>query len=482
MSNNQELTSRQTSRNGLEAGAATGEITPRNSQFLFGYPFVRRYSTSVHDALLSSALYLSDGRTRVIFVANDIIFVGKPSATRIRERVSKLTSVPAGNIMITATHTHSGPITLDYLSNEGDPIVPKTDPEYVRFMEEVVVSVACEAVRRARPAEVGLSLANGLGIGTNRRDPKGPADPEVPVLVVRSVPDRKYLACMLVYSMHPTVLHEDSTLISADFPGMTKQFLQREVLGPDCPILYHTGPAGNQSPRHSTTANTFPEAERLGHLLGEAVAKVIPQIDYLTPVSLACLQRFVELPRSSFLPVEQAEAGLKLAKARLEHLRVSGAPRQQVRTAECDWFGAGEALTLARAATDSRLDQAIELCLPAEIQLVKVGPWAFVGWQGEIFVEYALAVKARAKDTYLISLANGELQGYIVTEEAAAEGAYEAGNALFAPAGGLVLVNETLAMLSRCGGLRDDGRARPPNEAKDGRLGESPVEGFGSSL
>ena len=83
--------------------------------------------------------------------------------------------------------------------------------------------------------------------------------------------------------------------------------------------------------------------------------------------------------------------------------------------------------------------------------MIKIGPWAFVGWQGEIFVEYGLAVKARAKDTYLISLANGELQGYIVTEAAVAEGAYEAGNALFAPASGLVLVNETLEMLTAGG-------------------------------
>ena len=68
--------------------------------------------------------------------------------------------------------------------------------------------------------------------------------------------------------MHPTVLHEDSTLVSGDFPAMTRQYLQEHVLGADCPVLYHTGPSGNQSPRHVTRANTFDEAERLGGLLG----------------------------------------------------------------------------------------------------------------------------------------------------------------------------------------------------------------------
>jgi neutral ceramidase len=252
----------------------------------------------------------------------------------------------------------------------------------------------------------------------------------------------------VVYSMHPTVLHEDSTLISADFPGMTRKYLQGEVLGPDCPVLYHTGPAGNQSPRYSTAANTFPEAEKLGRMLGKAIAKSISRIHYITPVSITCRQEFLELPPRSLPSVKQAQATLELAKARLTQLRAAGAPRPVVRTAEVDWFGAQETLTLARAEADKRLNPAIEASMPAEIQMTKIGPWAFVGWQGEMFVEYALAVKARAKNTYLISLANGELQGYIATEKAAAERAYEAECALFAPASGTVLVNKTLEMLA----------------------------------
>jgi hypothetical protein len=76
-----------------------------------------------------------------------------------------------------------------------------------------------------------------------------------------------------------------------------------------------------------------------------------------------------------------------------------------------------------------------------------IGSWTFVGWPGEIFVEYALAVKGEARDTYVISLANGELQGYITTEAAATEGGYEAANAIFAPQSGQVLVETTLRLL-----------------------------------
>jgi hypothetical protein len=383
----------------------------------------------------------------VIFIANDVIYISKASAARIRERVSAATSVPRGNIMITATHTHSGPKTVELLSSEGDPVIPRVDAEYVQFMEENIVLAAIEAVRTARPVEVGLGTADGTGIGTNRRDPMGPSNPEVPVLMVNSIPDRSHIACMVVYSMHPTVMHEDSTLISADFPGMTRNYLQHDVLGLDCPVLYHTGPAGNQSPRHSTADNSFPEAERLGRMLGEAIAKTISKIHYITAVSLACYQEFVDLPLRPLPSVEEAQAAIELAKAKLKRLRAAAAPRQQLRTAEVDCFGAEANLTLARAGTDHRLQRAIDSCLPAEIQMIKIGPWTFVGWQGEVFVEYALAVKAEAKNTYLVSLANGELQGYISTEEAAADGAYEAANALFAPASGTTLVKKTLEMV-----------------------------------
>lgn len=429
----------------LQAGSATVNISPLDSQFLFGYPHVSRYSTGIHDPLLSSALYLSDGQTPVMFIANDIIFVPKELARRVRARIEDQTGIPAANIMITATHTHSGPKTVDYLSNQDDPTVPPTDPAYVSLFEERIAEVATVAHRSAGPAEVGLAIADGTGVGTNRRDAAGPADPQVPVLMVRS--GGAPIACMVVYSMHPTVLHEDSTLISGDFPAMARRFLQRNLLGDACPVLYHTGPAGNQSPRHVVHEHTFAEAERLGTLLGGAIARVIPGIEYVSEAAVAARQAFVDLPTRTFPSVLKAKQRLDRAAARLAQLQASGAPGQEIRTAEVDWFGAEETLTLAKAADEGRLQAAIEACLPAEVQAMRVGPWWFVGWPGELFVEYALAVKARSARTFVISLANGELQGYIATQEAEEQGGYEASNALFAPQSGEKLVNTTLKLL-----------------------------------
>ncbi len=432
----------------LQAGAGVADISPVDSQFLYGYPHVERYSTGIHDPLLSSALHLCDGQTSILFVANDIIYVPKDLVARARARVEQATGVPAGNILISATHTHSGPVVLNSLIHADDSVIPAADPNYVRRLEDGIVAAAEAAVRSARPAEAGLACATAEGVGTNRRDPSGPADPQAPVLLVRDGNTHTPIAAMLVYSMHPTVLHEDSTLVSGDFPAMTRRYLQAGALPKDCPVLHHIGPAGNQSPRHCVRGQTFEEAQRLGGHLGRAVKVVLPDIEFHANLPLAASQDFVDLPVRTFPSVAQAEAKLQAVAEKLQRQRNDGTPRAQVRTTECDWFGAEETLTLAKAVRNGRLEQAHRSCLPAEIQILRVGHWRFVAWPGELFVEYALAVKAQSPDTFVLSCANGVLLGYIVTPEAAEEGGYEASNATFAPEAGDVLVRKTLKRLA----------------------------------
>src|SRR5437868_4139983 len=117
----------------LKAGANVTSITPEKSMFLAGYPHVKRHSTGVHDPLLSSAVYLEAGSERILIIANDIIYAPKPAVMHARAQISRRIGIPVQNIMISATHTHSGPKTTDTLSNEADTAVPKRDPEYLKF-------------------------------------------------------------------------------------------------------------------------------------------------------------------------------------------------------------------------------------------------------------------------------------------------------------------------------------------------------------
>jgi neutral ceramidase len=442
------MSSSPASDTGFRAGAAVTDLTPQRSVFLYGYPHVARDSTGVHDPLQCAALYLKDdGGAQALFLANDLIHLTKRITADIRAQINAATGIPGEAIMLTATHTHSGPIIVEHVSNAADTTVPKPDPEYLPWAMGQMVAAAVAAFKSARPAELGCEVARAKGVGTNRHNPAGPADPEVPILVARECNGGAPIAAMLVYGMHPTVLHEDSKLVSGDFPHFTRRFLQEKIFGPACPVLYHNGASGDQSPRHVTRGNTFVEAQRLGELLGQQIADVVPTIEFVREGRIVTRRKFVPLAVRKMPAHDAAERALKAARERFARLKREGAPRAEVRTAECDVFGAEETAELAHAAVDGRLAKAAADCSPAEIQLVEIGPWKFVSWPGEFFVEYALEVKRRASGTFVITLANGELQAYIVTAEADANAFYEARNALFSHENGPRMVEETLALI-----------------------------------
>ncbi|HRE79501.1 MAG TPA: neutral/alkaline non-lysosomal ceramidase N-terminal domain-containing protein [Opitutaceae bacterium] len=430
------------------AGASVVEITPQGSVFLFGYPHVSRYSTGVHDPLECAALYLRVGDEQTLFLANDLIYFDRDHAREIRERIAKVTGVPTEGIMISATHTHSGPVMTNNLSNSRDSVVPPVDEDYLTWLTERLILAAVEAKKVAQPAELGLVVAQAKGVGSNRHDPSAESDPEVPVLVARSTTTQRPLGCMMVYGMHPTVMHEDSTLISADFPGFTRRKLRSGVLGETCPIVYLLGVAGDQSPRHVTHANTFAEAQRIGELLADTITTALETIRYETPKHLRSRNVYLDLIARVFPNPSEALDRLTQTRARYEHLRATHASRQEVRTAECDVFGAEKTTLFSDAIADGRLDAAIRTGSPAEIQIIQIGSWRFVAWPGEFFVEYGLAVKAKAPPgTFLVTLANGQLQGYIATPKALAQGYYEATNAIFSVDNGPRFVEKTLALL-----------------------------------
>jgi neutral ceramidase len=430
----------------LKAGIARRDITPSSPMYLLGYPHFERISTGVHDPLYATALYLHDGIQAVIFISVDVLMLSHITVCACRDAISLQTGVPHGSILISTTHTHSAPVTVELLAFRGDALVPPVDPGYLAQVQDGIVAAAVGACQGAVPAQAAFTNAQVEGVGGNRHDPQGVRDPQVGLLVLRRVETRMPLVVSLVYSMHPTILHEDSRLVTADFPGFTRAALESYL--PGAQVIYHTGPCGNQSPRYHVSAQTFSEAERLGNRLADMVIQSIDRLqekDFTSDVPLAADQAFVELPERAFPPLAEAEARLQAAVAYHQELVRSGALHGPVRTAEVDVFGAEEAVVLARAQASGEIRALRKQYTPVEVQVIRVGPVFYVGLPGELFVEYGLAIKQQAgMPAYVISLANGELQGYIVTPDASG---YEASFSLFMPEAGQVLVEAALTRI-----------------------------------
>ena len=436
----------------LRAGGAGIEITPRlergHGPYLTGYPYAERHAEVIHDPLFASSLYLHDGRSGACFVSCDLLYVPGDLAARARRRIADALRLPVSHVMLTATHTHSGPLTVRLITHEADPTVPPSDADYLRYLEDHIVESACRARDYARPARLAYGEANGAELGGNRRDPSGPSHPRMPVLVARARDDDRTLAAMVVCSMHPTVLHEDSGCISGDFPGLARRWLH-EHLG-RFPLIHHMGASGNQSPRHVVRGNTIEEAYRLGHVLAQEIRHVAEDASNLVSPVIRCEQAFVALPAAKPPEVEAARAAAKAAEAAWRGAIQRGESRAVVRTAEVDWFGKRKALALAEAAEAGLVAKAVADRSPAEVQVIAIGPHAFVGWPGEVFVEFALDVVESHPEATIITLANGELHGYLVTQAAKDEGGYEASHALFdSPASGRALVTATLDLLGQ---------------------------------
>lgn len=432
----------------IKAGAAATCITPSTTQFLYGYPHVERYSTGVDTPLYSSALFLDDGTKKLLMISHDLLYFDKETVKTIREKIRVRTSIPGDCVMVTASHTHSGPITVNRVGNEKNSVIPPRDENYLSWVVDQVVENAVKAVNSACFAEIGLAKADSSQVGCNRRDPSGAKNSDVPVMVVRSAEEKKAIAVMMVVCIHPTVLHQDSNLISADFPGYTRKRLQEE-LG-DIPVIYHSGPSGNQSPRHLTRENTPREAKRLGDILAESALSGIKDIEFTSDITLKSNRTEVELPFNYFPSVEEAEKIEKDVREKLNRMREAGDDPKQTRTVECDWFGAERRLVLAKMNASGELKkQAAEKALPAEVQVFKIGEWIFSAWPGEVFVEFGLEVKAKAPNSFPIAYANGETQGYLVTKEAVAEGGYEASLGVFkSPDSPELLVSKTLELIA----------------------------------
>ena len=93
----------------LRAGAASVDISPGPGIPLAGYPHFPRHNTGIHDPLMAACIVLDDGATRVAIVCMDTLFFSRRYVQKVRQNTESSTGIPAANILICCSHTHSSP-------------------------------------------------------------------------------------------------------------------------------------------------------------------------------------------------------------------------------------------------------------------------------------------------------------------------------------------------------------------------------------
>ena len=218
---------------------------------------------------------------------------------------------------------------------------------------------------------------------------------------------------MVHYACHPVTV-QVQPLVSADFPGVVARFVESAGIG--CRhCLFLQGACGDVNPVRVTT--DFRDVERYGLMLaGETIKQI--QIALAAEAgpdthAVGAASRTVALPSRDLPPLHE------VADAHAEGVsRVASAPNGQDRAREeRALLGLTERLErVRRGARD----------VPAEVQVIRIGDFAFVGIPGEPFVEMGLGIKrdARAPRAICLGYANGWV-GYLAPPSAWEQGGYE---------------------------------------------------------
>ncbi|MFM8400242.1 MAG: hypothetical protein ACKOAH_20625, partial [Pirellula sp.] len=96
----------------LAVGFGTSDITPSKPTPMAGYYGVR-YSTATHDPLWAKATLLDDGSTKVAMIALDLISTNPWMVRETRKLIEEKLGIPPSHVMISATHSHTGPMLYD---------------------------------------------------------------------------------------------------------------------------------------------------------------------------------------------------------------------------------------------------------------------------------------------------------------------------------------------------------------------------------
>jgi len=399
----------------LETGCGSAVITPRVGLQMGGFSG-KRIAEGVHDDLMAKAVYLADGpENRMMLIVVDTLEVDRHFVDEVRRRVEQETGVPAACCLVAAIHTHSGPSGLGRVALSDSQVFGTFDGRLFERTVAGCVTAARKARRWAREGTIKSGITSMLQPICGNRRVRAAEQVQMRVLEVETC-----TRCAVVYNLdcHPTVLHEENRLYSADFPGFAASIMPLFEPFVTMPVFLN-GAAGDMSTRFYRQSSDFAEVERIGTIVAESVAA---SLDVLEPMKGLFTVRAVEVPlrlKAKQFPSAQdlerriADARKKLEVARLERVR-------NLRPLE----SAIEGLTFAATMVDRA--GKVEY-IDSRLSLVRFGDILVAGIPGELFSSLGNDIRAAFPDhVVLVAGYCGDYMGYIPHAAAYDEGGYEA--------------------------------------------------------
>ena len=426
----------------LLLGAAQRKITPPLGTNMAGYYHVRPAS-AVHDDLFARALVIDDGTTVIAVVTCDLVSIREESVVNARAHIAAATDIPDSNVLICCTHTHTGPITR---GDRSASTFGSMSESYMATLEQKIAAAVTAAWQSRVAGALRIGKSQETRIAFNRRfhmrdgsvrtnpgknnpeivGPVGPIDPDVYVLLAESSQGEP-IGVLVNYSLHADTTGGDQ--FSADYSGwMENHFKNMSPELDETVLLYANGYCGDINHVNVNDPDQlkgFAESERIGRALAESATQALSRLEPLTGETVHAAQRIEALPA-----VVPSAEDIAWAKEAVATSPMGGGPGRD---------------DLVRAHRDLALQELNKQQFATEVQVLAVGNVAITALPGEMFVELGLSIKEHSPFAHnlLAELANGNL-GYICTEAAYPQGAYEPTSSRVQPGSGEQLVRAAL--------------------------------------
>jgi len=275
----------------LRAAIAVRDVTPKKPMPVSGGVGPSHPTTKTLGQLTVRALVFERDDTRVAICSTD--FLGFPGV--LCERVSRqVRDIPAENILIGATHNHSGPDCYGFPDQTGQ---TACDLDYLDHVCTALADAINAATQRLQPAVVKIATGKARGKIAYNYYAERLYDPRCHVLQVLD-DQQQPLATLVNYACHPEVIGPDQGILCPDFVGplydrITAQgggtgiFMNGALGGmvtADC-----RGPDGKD-------VQTWDECVRIGHLLADEALRIVSRAALQENPELSCDSRTVTLP------------------------------------------------------------------------------------------------------------------------------------------------------------------------------------------
>lgn len=180
------------------------------------------------DPIEAQLILLEQGDERVMLVGADLLWWSPELVDRLNQRLATVVGSSCERVILTATHSHSGPATgSNFL-----PSLETPDMDYVSYLEEVLIASAVDLPGRLRAIEARLWQME-INMNVNRRLPVNgqivmapnfavSIDHRATVLRFSDLENESFVH-LIHYPCHANVSAENS--LHGDYPGvLLKQF------------------------------------------------------------------------------------------------------------------------------------------------------------------------------------------------------------------------------------------------------------------